>query len=37
MGSRSPNPDAIDLGMRGWTLVWRELQQPLKERRDERP
>jgi adenylate cyclase len=34
MGSRSPIPDAVDLGMRGWTLIWRNIQQPLKERRE---
>ena len=26
-GARSKNPDAIDLAMRGWALVWQEQQQ----------
>ncbi len=34
MGSRSPIPDAVDLGMRGWALIWRNIQQPPKERRE---
>ena len=31
-GARSQNPDAIDLAMRGWTLVHRSHQRPLEER-----
>ena len=27
-GARSKSPDAIDLTMRGWALVWQEQQQP---------
>ena len=26
--ARSKNPDAVDLAMRGWALVWQEQQQP---------
>ena len=33
-GARSKNPDAIDLTMRGWTLMRRGYSQPLKERRE---
>jgi adenylate cyclase len=33
-GARSKNPDAIDLTMRGRTLIWRGASQPLKERRE---
>ena len=33
-GARSKNPDVIDLTMRGWTLIWRAIQQPPKEMRD---
>jgi TolB-like protein/Flp pilus assembly protein TadD len=33
-GSRSNNPDVIDLTMNGWTLIWRGLSQPMKERRE---
>ena len=33
-GARSANPDAVDLSMRGWTVFWRELQQPVKEKRE---
>ena len=28
-GAQSTNPDAVDLTMRGWALLW---QQPVKER-----
>jgi len=31
-GVRSNNPDAIDLTMRGWTLIWRAAQQTPNER-----
>jgi adenylate cyclase len=31
-GVRSSNPDAIDLTMRGWTLIWRAAQQTPNER-----
>jgi adenylate cyclase len=27
-GARSKSPDAVDLAMRGWALVWQEQQQP---------
>ena len=27
-GARSKSPDAVDLTMRGWALVWQEQQQP---------
>jgi TolB-like protein/Flp pilus assembly protein TadD len=33
-GVRSSNPDAIDLTMRGWTLIWRAAQQTPNERRE---
>jgi tetratricopeptide (TPR) repeat protein len=33
-GSRSDNPDVIDLTMNGWTLIWRGLAQPMKERHE---
>jgi adenylate cyclase len=33
-GARSKNPDAIDLTMRGWNLLYRSAQQPPKEQRD---
>jgi adenylate cyclase len=33
-GTRSNNPDVIDLTMRGWTLIWRGYQQSQKERHD---
>jgi adenylate cyclase len=33
-GSRSANPDAIDLSMHGWTLIWRGYQQPPSERQE---
>ncbi|MGA8587462.1 MAG: adenylate/guanylate cyclase domain-containing protein, partial [Roseiarcus sp.] len=33
-GSRSANPDAIDLSMHGWTLIWRGYQQPPTERQE---
>jgi TolB-like protein/Flp pilus assembly protein TadD len=33
-GSRSNNPDVIDLTMNGWTLIWRGLAQPMKERHE---
>jgi adenylate cyclase len=32
-GSRSGNPDIVDLDMHGWTLIWRGISQPPKERR----
>jgi adenylate cyclase len=33
-GSRSLNPDVIDLGLRGWSLIWRGIPQPLNEKRE---
>ena len=33
-GSRSADPDAIDLSMRGWALIWRGYQQPPNKRRE---
>jgi adenylate cyclase len=33
-GSRSANPDATDLTMQGWTMIWRALSQPMAERRE---
>jgi TolB-like protein/class 3 adenylate cyclase len=33
-GTRSKNPDAIDLTMRGWSLFFRSAQQPPNEQRD---
>jgi adenylate cyclase len=33
-GARSANPDAIDLTMRGWTLIWRIARQTPNERRE---
>ena len=33
-GSRSANPDATDLAMQGWTVIWRGLAQPIKEKRE---
>jgi TolB-like protein len=33
-GARSKNPDVMDLAMHGWTVVWRGVQQPPKERRE---
>jgi adenylate cyclase len=33
-GVRSNNPDAIDLTMHGWTLIWRVAQQTPNERRE---
>ena len=33
-GARSNNPDAIDLTMQGWALIWRGYQQSQKERHD---
>ena len=33
-GARSKNPDAIDLTMRGWALLWRGFEQPPKEGRE---
>jgi adenylate cyclase len=33
-GSRSTNPDAIDLSMHGWTLIWRGYQQAPDERQE---
>ena len=32
--SRSGNPDSIDLAMRGWSLLYRNLQQPTKEKNE---
>ena len=31
---RSKAPDAVDLAMHGWALMWRGYQQPLRERRE---
>jgi len=33
-GARSKNPDAIDLAMRGWALVFQGYQQSMKDRHD---
>jgi adenylate cyclase len=33
-GVRSNNPDVVDLTMRGWTMIWRSLFQPMQERRE---
>jgi TolB-like protein/Flp pilus assembly protein TadD len=33
-GSRSANPDVVDLTMQGWTMMWRALSQPMQERRE---
>jgi adenylate cyclase len=33
-GTRSQNPDAFDLTMRGWSLFFRSVQQPPNEQRD---
>jgi len=33
-GAQSKNPDVIDLTMRGWILIWRGYQQPLKDRHE---
>ena len=33
-GARSANPDATDLTMRGWSLIWRIAQQTPNERRE---
>jgi len=33
-GARSQNPDVIDLTMRGWDLLYRNIQQPPKEHRE---
>jgi adenylate cyclase len=33
-GSRSANPDVIDLAMQGWTSLWRSFPQPPTERRE---
>jgi tetratricopeptide (TPR) repeat protein len=33
-GSRSAKPDATDLSMRGWTMIWRAFSQPMAERRE---
>jgi adenylate cyclase len=33
MGARSKNPDAVDLVMRGWTLIWGGISQPMDARR----
>ena len=32
--SRSGNPDSIDLAMHGWSLLYRNLQQPAKEKNE---
>jgi adenylate cyclase len=32
-GKRSKNPDAIDLAMQGWALIYGSFQQPWKEMR----
>ena len=32
--ARSNNPDAIDLAMRGWAMMWQSYPQPPKEKRD---
>jgi adenylate cyclase len=33
-GARSINPDAIDLAMRGWAIMWRSYSQSMKEKED---
>jgi adenylate cyclase len=33
-GFRSTHPDVVDLAMHGWTLIWRGISQPPKERRE---
>ncbi len=33
-GASFKNPDAIDLTMRGWALVWQAVQQPMKDKND---
>jgi adenylate cyclase len=33
-GARSKNPDAIDLTMRGWAMMWQSYAQPVKEKQD---
>jgi adenylate cyclase len=33
-GAQSKNPDAIDLTMRGWNLIWQGFQRPPEEIRD---
>jgi adenylate cyclase len=33
-GARSKNPDALDLTMRGWALLWQEEWKPTKENND---
>ena len=33
-GTHSGNPDATDLTMRGWALMWRGLQQSMKDKQD---
>jgi adenylate cyclase len=33
-GSRSTNPDVVDLSMHGWSLIWRAQSQPPKELRE---
>jgi adenylate cyclase len=33
-GARSANQDVIDLTTRGWTLIWRAVQQTMNERRE---
>jgi adenylate cyclase len=32
-GARHANPDAVDLSMQGWSVIWRELRQPMKDKR----
>jgi hypothetical protein len=32
--ARSSNPDALDLAMRGWAMMWQSYPQPVKEKRD---
>jgi adenylate cyclase len=31
-GARSKNPDAVDLAMRGWAMMWQSYPQPMKEK-----
>jgi adenylate cyclase len=33
-GTRSSSPDAVDLSMHAWTLLWRGISQPMRERRE---
>ncbi len=30
--ARSKNPDAVDLAMRGWAMIWQSYPQPMKEK-----